>query len=115
MAYHRGEVVKGPDLLGPHRHRPYILISTTEHPFHGKEGIWVVVTTTERSQAIPLSEEAFESGGLERESYASPWNVVTIKSADMDGVEGRLEDSVVDRIAEAVGELIGLDIDRKSS
>lgn len=115
MAYRRGDVVKGPDLLGPHAHRPYVLISTPEHPFHGEEGIWVVVTTTERPQAIPLEGEAFRSGGLDRESFASPWNVVTIKTADMDEVEGQLVASVVDEIVEEVGRLIGLRVEGASS
>lgn len=108
MAYSRGEVVKGPDVVGPHDHRPYILISTPDHPFDEEEGLWVTVTTQGRSQAIPLGDSDFETGGLDKTSFASPWNVVTIKFADMDAVEGKLNDEVTRQIVTDVGFYIGL-------
>lgn len=108
MSYTRGEVVRGPDLLGPHRHRPYVLISTADHPFQDEEGLWATVTTTSRSRAIPLDDEGFKSGGLDKPSFASPWNVVTIKFADMDELEGVLNDDVLRKIVTDVGFYIGL-------
>lgn len=108
MSYSRGEVVKGPDLVGPHDHRPYVLISTTDHPFQDEEGLWVTVTTTGRSRAIPLGNDDFHSGGLDKPSFASPWNVATIKFADMGKREGVLKDDVVRQIVTDVGFYIGL-------
>lgn len=61
--------MKGPDLLGGHKHRPYVCLSTEEPPFRDEEAVYAVVTTTGRSTAIPLATADFESGGLPRESY----------------------------------------------
>lgn len=110
MTYLRGEVVKGPDLFGSSSFRPWVLVSTQDHPFESQEGLWVAVTTTGRSEAIPLGSDDFISGGLPKTSYASPWNVTTIKMADMSTVEGILEESVVDRITEDAAVYMGVDI-----
>jgi len=57
--YARGTVVKGPDLLGPHNHRPYVCLSTQKPPFRDEEAVYAAVTTTRRSQAIPLAAADF--------------------------------------------------------
>lgn len=108
MEYSRGDVVKGPDLFGAGTFRPWVLVSDTSHPFAGQEGLWVVVTTTERSQAIPLGEGDFIEGGLSKTSYANPWNVTTIKMADMKEVGGRLSESLVDQIARDAAGYLGV-------
>jgi hypothetical protein len=61
--YDRGTVVKGPDLLGPHDHRPYVCLSTAAPPFRDEEAVYAVVTTTRRSAAVPLASPDFTSGG----------------------------------------------------
>lgn len=88
-----------------------MLVNTQEHPFESQEGLWVAVTTTGRSEAIPLGKGDFISGGLPKTSYASPWNVTTIKIADMGTVEGILEESVVNRITEDAAAYMGVEID----
>lgn len=74
-----------------------MLVSTRDHPFESEEGLWVAVTTTSRSQAVPLGSDDFRSGELLKTSYANPWNLTTIKTADMGPVEGRLEEGVLTR------------------
>lgn len=103
----RGTVVKGPDLLGPNEHRPSICLSTDEPPFRDEEAVYPVVTTTRRSTATPLAPTDFTSGGLPRESYVNPWVLVTIKHADMQGIEGRLLEESVDEIAREAATHIG--------
>jgi mRNA interferase MazF len=105
--YERGTVVKGPDLLGPHDHRPYVCLSTTDPPFRDEEAVYAVVTTTRRSAAIPLAAADFTSGGLERESYVNPWVLVTIKHADIQKKEGQLAEATVDQIAQEAAAHIG--------
>jgi mRNA interferase MazF len=97
--YTRGSVVKGPDLLGPHEYRPYVCLSTADPPFRDEEAVYAVVTTTGRSAAIPLAATDFMSGGLPQESYVNPWVLVTIKHADIQGIEGQLTEDTVDKIA----------------
>ncbi len=78
MAYGQGAVVVGIDPFGRGSRRPYLLVSNENHPFHGQEYVATVVTTTPRDEAVPLSE--FTEGGLPKESYASPWALVTLKN-----------------------------------
>lgn len=105
--YARRTVVKGPDLLGPHDYRPYVCLSSEEPPFRDEEAVYAVVTTTRRSAAIPLAGTAFRSGGLPRESYVNPWVLVTIKHADIEGIEGQLPEEAVDKIAREAATHIG--------
>jgi mRNA interferase MazF len=103
----RGTVVKGPDLLGPHEHRPYVCLSTEDPPFRDQEAVYAVVTTTRRSAAIPLAGADYTSGGLPRESYVNPWVLVTIKHADIQGIEAQLMEDTVDKIAREAAIHIG--------
>ena len=105
--YSRGAVVKGPDLLGPHGHRPYVCLSTDSPPFRDEEAVYTAVTTTRRSVAVPLTDTDFVSGSLPQESYVNPWILVTIKHADIDGIEGQLLEDTVDTIAEEAADYIG--------
>lgn len=105
--YVRGTVVKGPDILGPHEHRPYVCLSTETPPFRDEEAIYAVVTTTRRSAAIPIAATDFTNGGLPRESYVNPWVLVTIKHADIQGREGRLAEDTVDKVAQEAATHIG--------
>ena len=107
QSFDRGTVVKGPDLLGPHDHRPYVCLSTESPPFRTEEAVYAVVTTTRRSAAIPLAATDFTSGELPRESYVNPWVLVTIKHADIQDIEGQLAKDTVDKIAKEAATHIG--------
>jgi len=106
--YSRGTVVKGPDLPGPHEYRPYVCLSTGDPPFRDQEAIYAAVTTTRRSAAVPLAATDFTSGGLPRESYVNPWVLVTIKHAEIRGIEDQLTEDTVDTIARAAATHIGV-------
>jgi len=101
--YRRGAVVKAPDPFGAGSHRPYVHVTDPSHPFDGEEGLFVAVTTTERSAAVELADDDFVSGGLPRRSNVSPWVVTTFKHADVAGREGRLAVGVVDAAAGYLG------------
>lgn len=96
--YDRGDVVDGPNQFGP-GDRPYICLTDTGHPFNNEEAVWVVVSKTPRSVAIELTSSEFAKGGLRIDpSYANPWNLVTIKNADMGSFQGVLTDDVIEEI-----------------
>ena len=107
-AYSRGAVVKGPDLFGPHTHRPYVCLSTDSPPFRDEEAVYAAVTTTRRPEAIPLTDKEFTRGGLPRESYVNPWVLTTIKHADIADTEGHLSDETVETIARTAGSHLGV-------
>ena len=79
MAYPQGAVVLAEDPFGNTAMRPYLICSNSRVPFHGEEYLAAIVTTTAREEAIELTDERFEAGRLPRQSYISPWAILTLK------------------------------------
>ena len=106
--YSRGAVVKGPDLLAEHNHRPYVCVSDDSHPFSDEEALYAAVTTTRRAVAIPLGDSDFSFGGLPRQSYVNPWTIVSIRHSDIQQEEGRLVEETIDKIAADAAGYLGV-------
>jgi mRNA interferase MazF len=98
--YDRGTVVIAADPFKTGGRRPFVLISNQTHPFQGTEYIAATLTTTERDEAITLSDADWAIGNSPRDSYVSPWGVMTLKDATIDRRVGRLRASVLEQIAE---------------
>ena len=79
MSYGQGDVVVAADPFGNTPRRPYLVVSNATRPFQGEDYLVAGVTTKDREGAIPLAGE-FDAGGLDRESYVSPWTVLTIRN-----------------------------------
>lgn len=109
MGYDRGDVVKGPDFFGAAPFRPYVCVHDASHPFDSEEEIFVAISTTRRSEAIPLTAEDFKTGGLPKKSYVNPWTVTTIKHADIQKREGVLEDDTLEAIVRELCTFVGHD------
>lgn len=100
MTRERGDVVIGTDPFGASGYRPYLVLSNEQHPFAGEEYLTVIITTTERDEAVALTDEpVFVEGELLEPSYANPWNVVTLKEMDITKRVARLQPAVCDEIA----------------
>lgn len=99
-AFDRGHVVWSD---GPFRDgdRPWLVVSSETHPFHGEEYLVVGITTTARDGAIELDEERWRLGGLPSTSYVSPWFLATIKHHSIARGVGAIEESTVDDILTA--------------
>lgn len=108
MNYERGTVVKGPDVFGPYHHRPYVCLSDDTHPFSDEEALYVAVTTTRRSVAVPLSDDDFETGGLPEDSYVNPWTITSLRHADIVEQHGQLTDEVVGTIIDEAASHLGI-------
>lgn len=75
MAYAQGSVVIAPATF-KQGHRPYVVVSNDERPFHGERYTVAVVTSTERSEAVPLTRKSLTEGELKTyPSYVSPWSL----------------------------------------
>ncbi len=105
--YERGDVVWHP---APFRDggRPYVVLSDDDHPFYGEEYVVVGVTTTERERAVALTSGTWAEGGAPKPSWASPWDVLTVKDATISDRLGWLTRETTDEIATAVARLIGV-------
>ncbi|AKH98269.1 hypothetical protein [Halanaeroarchaeum sulfurireducens] len=107
--YERGDVVKGPDFFGASPFRPWVCIQSGAHPFDDQEGIFVAVTTTRRTEAIPLTNGDFKSGGLPKTSFVNPWTVTTIKHADIQSREGVIVENTIEAITQNLCDFVGFD------
>lgn len=103
VQFDRGHVVWHDGLFGQSG-RPWLVVSADGHPFHGEEYVVAGITTTERTDTVALSEEAWAVGGLPHESYVSPWFLTTLKHADIHRGVGELTDSTVEAILDEVTE-----------
>lgn len=99
----RGEVWWGP---APHKetsaYRPWLLLSTDDHPFAAEECIGVAMTTQDRPEAVEVSDDAWTRGGSNEQAYVSPWYVATMKHAAFDRQQGSLHEPLIERVARAL-------------
>lgn len=111
MEYPRGTIVKGPDVIGPHSARPWLVVSDESHPFSDEECLVVAVTTTARDRAVELSPERFVSGSLPGQSYVSPWVVTTLKTAEIQAEMATVTPETVTVVAEDIVEYVGVELE----
>lgn len=109
MKTNQGDVVIGPDFIGGNSRRPFIVISNENHPFKDQECLVVLVTTTERKEAIPLPDKKFKNGKLPKESYASPWTITMLKNSVIQEKLGEVKPQTVKQIIEEINIYIQTD------
>lgn len=84
--------------------RPWLVVSSDDHPFHGEEYVVTGITTTDRAGAIELADGAWAVGGLPRSSFVAPWFLTTLKHDEIDRGVGALTGATVESV---VDELTG--------
>lgn len=97
MSRARGSVWWAP---APHKaiggsYRPWLVLSTDDHPFASEECIVSALTTTNHERGIRLSDGDWVEGGTDVQSFVSPWYVTTVKKSDLDRWQGKLTKSTV--------------------
>ena len=97
VPFDRGHVVWHDDRFGTGG-RPWLVLSDDSHPFYGREYLVVGITTTERSGAVAIPDNAWSVGGLPRTSYVSPWFLTTLKHRGIDRGVGSITESVVETV-----------------
>lgn len=102
MAYRQSAIVIAEDPFGNTPKRPYLLVSNDRHPFHGEEYLAATITTSERAEAIELTDERIERGGLPRTSYVSPWSMLTLKEWMITKQPASATAKTVDEVRDAV-------------
>lgn len=107
MSRSRGDAVVATDPFGYTGRRPYLLVSDDDHPFHGEEYLAAAVTTA-REPAVPLGG-AYEAGELPRESFASPWAVLTLKERDVEKRVATVSADVVESVTARIVEYVTAD------
>lgn len=84
MQPERGDVVRSADpfKLGTDKQRPWLVVNDESHPFHGEQYIAVAISTKQYDDSVALTPDVWETGGVPRESYISPWAVHSPRSED---------------------------------
>ncbi|WP_435158813.1 hypothetical protein [Haladaptatus sp. DFWS20] len=103
--YDRGAVVVASDPFGNTPRRPYLIISSQDHPFVRQQYIALGITTKEYPEGLSLAN-TFETGTLNRESFVSPWAVVSLMDIDIDRAVARLTEEFVDTAVETMTQYV---------
>ena len=102
-SFERGAVVWGTDpFRSGSNPRPWLVLSTERHPFHGEEYVCALMTTTERDSSICVTQSDWVVGRLSNRSFVSPWVPMTLKHEAVVRGQGSIRDALVDRVSEAV-------------
>lgn len=106
IVYERGDVVEAGDpFTDTNPSRPFLIVSSDSHPFHGEQYVALTLTTrTWYEDTIQLSSADFEAGGVPKRSSIVPWGVVSPAHDDITDRFGRLQSKTVDK---AVEQLVG--------
>lgn len=104
VEYKRGDVVEAVDVFNEGQSsRPFVIVNTTDHPFHGEQYVALTLTTrTWYEETIPVSSEDFVDGGLPRKSFIVPWGVTSPQQSDIETYLGRVSSVVVDDAVRAL-------------
>lgn len=103
--HERGVVVVASDPFGNTPRRPYLIISDQTHPFAGNQSIALGISTKEYAESLPLAA-AFKTGTLDRESFVSPWAVVSLMDTDIDRAVARLTDEFAAAAADKMAQYV---------
>lgn len=73
-SYRRGDVVWAADPFKPGgAERPWLVLSSSDHPFYGEQYVTALLTTTPRGVAVELTDDDWIDGGTPEKSYVNPW------------------------------------------
>lgn len=100
----RGDVVRSSDpfKLGTDRQRPWLVINTDAHPFADEQHVAVAVTTKEYADSLALRDDVWETGGVPKESFVSPWAVHSPRIEDIVAWQGRVTERFVGRVVDTL-------------
>ena len=73
MTHERGDVVEASDPFDGDGGRPFLVVNTDAHPFHGEQYVAVTLTTrTWYDGTIAVTGADFVEGGVPTDSYVVP-------------------------------------------
>lgn len=98
IEYERGDVVEASDPFDENKiSRPFVVVSTSEHPFHGEQYIALALTTrTWYEETIPLTDADFVDGTLPKKSFVVPWGISSPQKENIETYLGRISTGAVD-------------------
>jgi len=106
----RGDVVWARD---PFREgsnpRPWVVVASSSLPYSAEDSVAVALTTSSHhTNSLQLSADAWAYGNPDRQSYALPWSLATLKTdTDVVGHQGAVTEPFTNRLTARVCSLLG--------
>ena len=96
----RGDIVRSsdPSKLGEDSQRPWLIVNNETHPFDDEQYVAVAISTKEYKDSLPLRPDVWNTGGVPRESFVSPWAVHSPRVEDLVAWQGRVTKEFVDDV-----------------
>lgn len=102
MAYAQGSVVLAPATF-KRGVRPYLIVSNRNRPFYGERYTVAVITSTEREQAIELTESSVSEGELKTyPSYVSPWSLHVFPAQEINKRVAQIDRETLETVAKTI-------------
>lgn len=106
MAYAQGSIVIAPATF-KQGHRPYLVVSNEDRPFHGDRYTVAVITSQERTEAVPLTRDSLTEGQLMTyPSYVSPWSLHVFPDQEITKRVAQIDDEMMTDVATRIEEIV---------
>lgn len=105
--FQRGHVV-WVEWLNHAESRPFLILSDESYPSQGEEYLGVPLSTDEQDNAVQIRPEEWETGGLDRPSFALHWRVQTIPHEAIERGIGELSAEAVSEVAQEVTSVLDI-------
>ena len=104
MQPERGDVVRSVDpfKLGEDSQRPWLIVNNESHPFVDEQYVAVAISTKQYEDSLALESDVWETGGVPRESFVSPWAVHSPRIEDLIAWQGRVTDEFVGDVVDSL-------------
>lgn len=105
MAYAQGSVVLAPATFKSGI-RPYLIVSNRNRPFFGDRYTVAVITSTERTEAVGLTESSLSEGELKTyPSYVSPWSLHVFPEQEITKRVAQVDEQTMGAVADTIHDL----------
>ena len=102
MRPERGDVVRSSDPFksGADTQRPWLIVNNESHPFGEEQFVAVAISTKEYSDSLALEPVVWETGGVPRESFVSPWAIHSPRLEDSVAWQGRVCGEIANKVVQ---------------
>lgn len=80
------------------RTRPWIIMSTDNHPHAGAEYLALPLTTAESEHRIRITDDDMAEGTIKKPSNVTPWSYGRLHPKDLEETMGVVEDEIIEQL-----------------
>ena len=80
------------------RTRPWIIMSTDNHPHAGAEYLALPLTTAESENRIRITDDDLVEGKIKKPSNVTPWSYGRLHPEDLEETMGVVKDEIIEQL-----------------